>query len=152
MKRNLILLAVGALALGVLAAGCGSSNDNSTSTSSLTKAEWIAKADAICKASNDQINAAGKQQFGNQKPSQDQLTSFATGTIIPQVGKQLDQIDALGVPSGSDGDQASAVLAAAQADLGKVRADPSLVTSNSADPFADANKLAKAYGMKVCGS
>jgi hypothetical protein len=151
MKRNLTLLAVSALAVGLVAAGCGSSNDNSTSTSSLTKAEWIAKADAICQAGNQEINAAAHQQFpNNQKPSQADQQSFATGSVIPSVQKQLDQIKALGAPSG-DETQVNAILDAVSADLDKVKSDPSLVTSNSGDPFADANKLATAYGLKVCG-
>jgi len=149
MKRNLTLLAACTLVIGLIAAGCGSSNDNTTSTSNLTKTEWIAKADAICKAGNDEISNAGKQQFGKQKVSQAQLNDFATGTIIPSIQRQVDQIKALGAPSGSEG-QVNALLDAVQADIDKVKADPTLVTGNS-DPFADANKLATDYGLKVCG-
>ena len=147
MKLNLTLLAASALAVGAVAAGCGSSNDNSTSTTSLTKAEWVVKADAICKTSNQQINQAGQQQFGKQKPSQDQLNSFATGTIIPDVQKQLDDIKALGFPD----DQASKILDDAQAALDKAKADPTALTGGGQGPFADVNKEAKAYGLKVCG-
>ena len=152
MKLNASIAVAAVFAAGVIAAGCGSSsnsNSTSTSTSSLSKTEWIAKADAICKSSNDATNAAGKQQFGNQQPSKAQLTTFVTGTVIPGVQKQLDQIKALGAPT-EQGSQAEAVVNAAQAELDKVKADPSLVTGKG-DPFAQVNQQARAYGLKVCG-
>ena len=59
MKLNAFVV-VAVLAAGAIATGCGSSDDNgdSTTTASLTKAEWIAKADAICRQGNQQINQA----------------------------------------------------------------------------------------------
>ncbi len=154
MKRNLTSLAACALAIGLIAAGCGSSNDNSTSTSSLTKAQWIAKADAICQQGNQEINTAGKQLFGNQQapPSQADQEKFASDTLVPNIQKQIDDIRALGAPSG-DEDQVNAILDAAQKGVDQAKANPSLLTEQGSgqDPFAGANKLATQYGMKVCG-
>jgi hypothetical protein len=150
MKRNLTLLAACALAVGLIAAGCGSSNDNNTTTtSSITKAEFVTKANAICQQGNQAINQAGNSVFGKgQKPSQDQLNSFATDTIIPNVQKQLDDIKALGFPD----DQAAKIVNDAQSTLDKAKADPSVLTAQGQDPFADVNKEARAYGLTVCGS
>ena len=148
-RRNTAWLLGLCLMAASVAAGCGSSSsDNSTSTASLTKAEWIAKADAICQAGNAETNAAGKQQFGNQKPSQAQIQQFATATIIPNVESQIAKIQALGAPAG-DEQQVNTLISTAKADVEKAKSDPSLVTQGNA--FAEANRLAQQYGLKVCG-
>src|SRR5947208_11923325 len=101
MRRSptggLALLAI--LTVGLVAAGCGSSNSSSTtSTTALTKAEFLAKGNAICKKGNQQIGKAANKAFPKTgpKPSKAQLTKFATDTIIPSVQSQINQIKALG--------------------------------------------------------
>ena len=72
------------MALALIAVGCGGGDDNSDSTTtSLTKAEWIAKADAVCQQGNQEIEQAAKQQFGNQKPTAAEVQQFGTGTALP---------------------------------------------------------------------
>ena len=149
MKLRATLAMTAVLALGVVAAGCGSSsNDNTTTTSSLTKAEWIAKADAICRTGNQQVNQAGQQQFGNQKPTQAQIQQFASGTVIPNIESQVNQIKALGPPAEIE-QQVNSLLATVQGDLDKAKADPSLLLNGSA--FKDSNTEAQGLGLKVCG-
>ena len=58
----------------------------------LTKAEWIAKADAICRQGNQQINQAAHQQFGNQKPTAAEVQQFTANSLTPNVQSQVDQI------------------------------------------------------------
>jgi ABC-type taurine transport system substrate-binding protein len=150
MRIKALILVASAVAIGGFAAGCGSSNDNSTSTSSLSKAEWIAKADAICKAGNQEINAAAHQTFSKgAKPTQQQVQQFFQGTVIPKTQDQVSRIKALGLPS-EQASQANAVLSSAQSTLDRVKADPSLLAGKG-DPFAQTNQLGKAYGLKVCG-
>jgi hypothetical protein len=140
---------VAVLAAGAFATGCGSSDDNgdSTTTASLTKAEWIAKADAVCQQGNQQINQAAHQQFANQKPTAADVQQFATGTALPNTQSQVDQIKALGAPSG-DEDQVNKILDTVQADIDKAKAAGDLEDST----FADGNALARQYGLKVCGN
>jgi ABC-type lipoprotein release transport system permease subunit len=145
MKLNAIFVVVVALALVGIAAGCGSGGDSST-TSSLTKAEWIAKADAICQQGNQEIEQAAKQQFGNQRPTAAEVQQFATGTALPNTQSQVDKIKALGAPSG-DEDQVNHILDTVQADIDKAKAAGDIENST----FADGNALAKQYGLKVCG-
>jgi hypothetical protein len=145
MKLRAALALTAVLALGAIAAGCGSSSDDS-STSSLTKAEFIAKADAICQQGNQEVEAAAKQQFGNQQPSADQVKQFVTETAIPNTQSQIDKIKALGAPSG-DEDQIGHLLDTVQADIDKAKASGDIENST----FADGNALAKQYGLKVCG-
>lgn len=70
----------------------------STTTASLTKAEWIAKADAICRQGNQQINQAAHQQFGNQQPTAAEVQQFTANGLIPNVQSQADQIKASALP------------------------------------------------------
>jgi len=150
MRRYALgLLALG-LAAGLVAAGCGGSDDNSTSTeAALTKAPFVQKGNAICKAGNQKINQAFNQIQGS--PTQAQAEQVVTTTVIPSIQGQIDDIRNLGIPSG-DETQVNKILNDAQSALDQVKKDPSLITQNGADPFAQANKEASAYGLTVCGS
>jgi hypothetical protein len=135
-----------ALAIGVIATGCGSSDDNGDSTSSLSKTEWIAKADAICHQGDQQIEQQARQTFGNQRPTAAQVQQFATETALPNTQSEIDKIRALGAPSGEE-DQVNKILDTVQADIDEAKSQGDF--SNAT--FADANTLAKQYGLKVCG-
>jgi hypothetical protein len=147
MKRNALLLLGSVLAVALIAAGCGGGDDNSDTTSvSLTKSEWLAKADAICQQGNQEIQQAASQQFGKQKPTAADIRQFGTETALPNTQTQVDKIRALGAPSG-DEDQVNKILDTVQADIDKAKAAGDVEDST----FADGNALAKQYGLQVCG-
>ena len=82
------------------------------------------------------------------------------GMIIAQVviaapliaGITMAGLQALPPPSGDEA-QVQAIISAAQQGLDKLKADPSLITASGQDnPFAEANKLAKQYGLTACAS
>lgn len=141
MKKLAILSFV--LAVPLLAAGCGGGGDDN-----LTKSEFVAQGNAICKKGNQELNAAGKALGKN--PTKAQFESFTTDKLIPSIESQASQIRALDEPS-ADQDQVNAILDEVDAALAKVKADPTLITGNG-NPFAKANKMANAYGLTVCGS
>jgi hypothetical protein len=143
-------LAVAAiLTVGLVLVACGSSNDNSTTA--LSKAAFLKQGNAICKRGNQQINAASKTAFTSKKPSQAELNKFVNGTLIPAIQGQISGVKALAPPTGDEA-KVKAIVDSAQAALDKGKKDPTLFTSNKGDPFAQANKLATAYGLTVCGS
>jgi ABC-type lipoprotein release transport system permease subunit len=147
MKRIPLWLVGSVMALALIAAGCGGGDDNSDSTTtSLTKGEWIAQADAICQQGNQEIEQAARQQFGNQKPTAAEVQQFGTGTALPNTQTQVDKIRALGAPSG-DEDEVNKILDTVQADIDKAKSAGNVEDST----FADGNALAKQYGLKVCG-
>lgn len=147
MKRIPLWLLGSVLVVALIGAGCGGGDDDNSTTGSLAKPAWIAKADAICNQGNQQINHAANQTFGNQEPSEAQVRQFQSDTLLPDVQSQIDQIKALGAPSG-DEDQVNKILDTVQADIDNAKS--SGVVENSA--FADGNALARQYGLKVCGS
>jgi hypothetical protein len=77
------------------------------------------------------------------------MVAFAKATAIPSIQSQVDQVRKLKPPA-NDESTVKAIVNTAQSDLDKVKANPALLASNGPDPFADANRLAKAYGMTQC--
>jgi hypothetical protein len=131
------------LAVVLVAAGCGGGDDDT-----LTKAQFIKQADAICKKGNKRIDAAAQDIFtGQQQPSKAQLTTFATDTLIPDVQRQVDEVRALNEPS-EDEDQVNAFLDSAQSELDKGKENPLYMTSSKS--FSETNQLGQQYGFKVC--
>lgn len=151
MRRGIgySLVLVSILAVAVPAAGCGSSKKK---THALTKSEFLAKGNAICRKGNQQINAVGNRVFSRKhKPTKAQALKFAKDTIIPSVQSQINGVRALGAPAG-DKAKVSAIVNAAQSALDKAKKNPIVLTQNGPDPFKKANQLSKAYGLTVCGS
>src|SRR3954453_23236327 len=148
MKHNALWLLGLAAVSALVVAGCGGGGDDSTSTSSLAKPAWIAKADSICQQGNQEIEQAANEQFGKQgqEQSDEQIQQFTSETVVPSVQRQIDQIRALGAPSG-DEEQVNKILDTVQADIDKAKS----ATTLSEDSFADGNALATQYGLKVCG-
>ena len=134
-----------------LIAGCGGSDDSS---SSLTKAEFVKKGNAICAAGNKEIEA-GFEAFGkehhlseNKPPSEAESKEVAETILIPAVSKQVEQIRALGPPD----DEAEEVVDSAEESLEEAEDDPvGFVEGKGGASFAETNKKARAYGLTVCG-
>jgi hypothetical protein len=143
----------GALAIAMIAVGCGSSDD---STSSLTKAEFIAQADAICKKGNAEIESdfeAFAKENGlkeNQEPSKAQGVELVETTLVPNIQGQADELRALDPPS-EDEAEVTAMLDSLDEGIEEAEADPEALFASKTDPFGPANKIAKEYGLKVCG-
>jgi hypothetical protein len=137
--------AVGAcLAVAVIAAGCGGDDDSDA----ISKPEFLAKGNAICKRGN----AVEEQAFAGFKdrPTKAQIVEVITGTILPNIQRQIDQLRALGAPAGDD-DEVSGMLDDAQRALEQERANPAAAATESApDPFADVARRLHAYGLTEC--
>jgi hypothetical protein len=133
------------MALALAAAGCGGDDDKGP-----TKAAYIAKADAICKASDAKIEAAAGQIADPNDA--EAVKAFVTATLIPNVEGQVKELRALDKPK-DDADEIDAIYDAVEAGVAKGKSDPAslLSATTGVSPFADANTKAQAYGMKSCG-
>ncbi len=157
MRRRMIcgLVLMAALVVGVCVAGCGSSS-NSTSTettAAISKAEFVAKGNAVCvkgeKAQEAEINAYVKKHgLENKKPSKAQEAELVEAVLVPNVQSQIDGVKALGAPSGEE-QQVSSALELSQQTLEKIEANPELAFGNN-DTFAAAGKQLHALGLKEC--
>jgi hypothetical protein len=154
VKPGWIVSIAAVLVAGLAVAGCGSSSSSSsssTSTVAITKAAFLKQGNAICKKGNQQINAEGKKVFSkNKKPTQAQMTQFATATLIPNIQAQISGVKALGAPKGDEA-QVNAIVVSAQSALDKGKKNPTLLVSNNSNLFKHSNQLTSAYGLTACG-
>jgi len=138
-KMMLALLATVAL----VGAGCGGDDEEAEA---LTKAEFIEQGNAICAEGNKEIEAAA-QEFPDE-PSESEVETFASDTLVPNIQEQIDGLRDLGPPEG-DEDTVEEITSSAQEALDQVDEDPQLLLSSD-DPFNEANDLAEEYGLEEC--
>jgi len=116
----------------------------------LTKSQFLANGNAICTMRQHELDAAVKKAFDTHSPSQAKQERFVADTLIPNIQQQIDGIKALPPPSGDD-DQVAAITDAVQSALEEAKADPFLLTDEGQSGlFAQANKLARKYGLTKC--
>ncbi|MGH2967347.1 MAG: hypothetical protein ACRDMH_18465 [Solirubrobacterales bacterium] len=140
-----------ALFLGFAAIGCGNSTSGSTSTTTtsttaISKAQFLVKANAICTLGNKTLNKVGAK-LGNNS-SQAQITAAVRTAYVPSIQAQINGIRSLGAPSGDEATVTN-MLNIAQADLNKIKADPTLLVGKQ-DQFANFAKIAHPYGLTRC--
>lgn len=125
------------------------------SGSSISKEEFVKRANALCVKEGDRFieEAAG---FGERyeaqgKPPAGELAHLVDEVFLPKVEREIKKIAAMGAPSG-DEEAVAAVLAAKQEGIEKARAlrDPKSLAQVDTQ-FADARTLAKEYGIGNCG-
>jgi hypothetical protein len=137
----------GALIATLGAAGCGSSGSKSTTTATvpaITKAELVAKANAICTTGNGPILAAGAKLAAHPSPAQ--VVAAVQSTYVPSIEAQIRAIKALGVPPGEQA-TITKMLKLAEADLDKLKRNPALVGT---DVFGGFARVAHPYGLTAC--
>ena len=154
-----IALAGGAIAVAV--AGCGGASKSTTTSTTaaagtaastaatsapagLSKAEFVAKANAICNATNGPLAATALKLASHPSPTE--AAHIIAGTFIPEIKGQLSQIKALGTPVG--GQSATATMDRLLAgDIAKIAKNPALAGPAAFHDFA---KVAHGYGLTAC--
>jgi hypothetical protein len=155
VSKRIIAMLAGALAIAIVA-GCGGGGDSTTGSdsSSLTEAEFIKQADAICekgdKESSKEVEAfVEENNVDTNKPTTKQQEEVITEVVAPNVQGQVEQISELGAPSG-DEKKIEAMVDAVEEGVEEIEADPKkLIEGNN--PLGKGSKLAKEYGLKSCG-
>lgn len=144
-------LAVGLAVVAMGAAGCG--DDDEPAADAITKAEWIAQADAICAAGNAEIEAAFTERLAGADPSSPEgeaaLTAVLTEVAVPNIAGQVADVAALPVPEGEE-EAIGAIIASAEAGVAELTADPASLNAPES-PLDEATELLAAYGSEVCG-
>jgi hypothetical protein len=167
--KRLIVPLFAVLAIGLVAAGCGSSDDSTTgsttgstdggetSTASITKPELIKQGDEICTAGEEANDEAAEEYaeengFELEKATKAQQEELIAEVFVPGIEAQAEEIAALGAPSGDEG-EVEAILSAVESASEEAQSEPSLLfeSGEGAGPFTEANELATEYGFKVCG-
>lgn len=149
---------------GVLLASCGIDD-----TETLSKPEFIEQADAICEATDAELEPVWDQLWemdeAGVEPSEEMIfVRFAQAmqTIGPAWDESVDDIRALEPPS-EDQETIDELLIDLEAAIDDVEATVTaaaagdeearrIMDSESVDPMADVNQRARDYGLAVCGS
>lgn len=151
MRRVAVGLGLAMVAVAVLIAGCGDSTDNGE-TESITKAEFLRQANAICTEHNEQIEEkvqAYAEETGDMEgknPPRDQVEEFLVETIDPVLRSQLEELRALPVPAGEE-DQVEVVLESQEEALEMVEDDPFV---RGGDAYEELVKPINDYGLTAC--
>lgn len=152
-KASLAALAV-LVALAALVAGCGGGDDTTDETTvTLTKTEFIKQGDAICKEANEDNEAEAEEYaeengFTLEKASKEELEEAVGDVLVPSLERQADELSELGAPEG-DEEQVEEIIVALEDATAEIEDDPGAVFSGKT--LDKPEKLAGAYGFKVCG-
>ena len=137
-------------ALILAAAGCGSAGKSTAGNAAgrapaaPTKAEYVAKANAICSATNGPLDATALKLA--TEPSPAEAARVIVGSFIPEIKSQLSQIQAIGTPAGGETTIAT-MDRLLGGDISRIERDPALAGPAA---FADFAKVAHGYGLTDC--
>lgn len=157
--------------VGIALAACGDD-----SPSALSKAEFVEQADAICAATNAEVEPifedfystafAGMPEGPTTETENQTIMEGFDGVldeVTPIFERQVEDLRALGAPE-ADGETIEALLAdfesamtemnevADAAVAGDEEAIHAMTAEDAQDPFSDVNARARDYGLTVCGS
>jgi hypothetical protein len=137
----------------LLIAGCG--GDKEGSATSISKEEFIAKADAICKKGTERLQAAIAKVLKDQpnitKVSKAEQEEIVTTAMVPSVSREVKELRALGVPDG-DEEKVDAMITALEEGVETAERAPEVVTKSSDAIFGIASRIGGEYGLVACGS
>jgi hypothetical protein len=155
LSKRLIALLAGVMAIAIVAAGCGSSDD-STDTVVLTKTEFIKQGDAICAKGSKALSQeaedfADENDIDTNKPTKEQQEEVIAAVVGPALQTQADELSELSAPDGEE-DKTSAIIEALESGAEELEDDPGvLLKSSGKGPLDEANELANEFGFKECG-
>ena len=160
MGRGTIALAAVVAALAVTGCGGGGSGSDSTvTTGSLSKEVFVKKADAICTKGNTRLQKGFSTYLRKNKksiialrhPSKADYEGLIGGILVPNLEQEIKEIRALGAPSG-DEERIEEIFTAWEEGIEVAANDPEAVKHSSEAIFGVGSRLAKEYGLEVCGS
>lgn len=135
-------------------AGCGGgSGADSTSTAApLSKAQFVAQANRICKEAAESkehnLEAARAELPAKEQsaPSQQTLEDLIRNSALPPIREMTVALGELSPPAGDEA--AGRVVSMFESALKEAEAEPEKLIST--DPFTSASEAARAYGLHEC--
>jgi hypothetical protein len=151
--------------------GCGEDPGEEIGTEVLvpSRSGYIAQAEGTCAIYEDRIELLAEERFdirardlrvkGNRvvfkpgrRPSDAEIESFGTEVAVPNLRDQLTELRALTQPPGDEA-RLAAIYDAAERAIDALEADPGVLGDQRAasDLFAESRRLARRYGLGICG-
>jgi hypothetical protein len=144
-----ILLAALAFAFAVLVAGCGGGGDEtSVTTSSISKAEFVKKANKICSDGSKKM-VAGITRYEIQHEGSKNAEATIKAGVVPALRGQLAQIRSLGAPPG-DAPKVEAFLAGLQESIEAIEGGKPQTLEDLGAALELVHAPASAYGISAC--
>jgi hypothetical protein len=138
--------------------GSGASAEITVETGSLSKPEFVKRADEMCRKSKAQALrefqafAKKNQPSARQAPQEkeeEQLTEVVDTILVPIYEKLINRLSALGAPEG-DRQEVAAFLSSVRRTLDRLEQNPATLDTLR-NPFKPAGERALKYGLKGCG-
>lgn len=159
MNTRGLCVAVAIIAALLLAAGCGSDSSGDSEvtvqTGSLSKAEFIKKADAICEAARTEFLTkftaffkAHESDLGDKQKEEAFFSEMLETILGPNIEGEVEQMSTLGAPKAYAAEVAS-FLNALQKRIDEAHEDPTGLTGTPY-PFKKAEDAAAKVGMQGC--
>jgi hypothetical protein len=157
--RPVALLLIAMLAV-VGSAGCGDDESSgadaeiTVETSSITKPQFIKRADAICDRVSDTLLISLityiRQNRSDGEPEEEVAADAVRETTLPKFEKEIKEIQALGAPAGDEA-QIEEYLGAVQEAIESLEAKRRVSIAVDIDgAFRRSEALARAYGLQAC--
>jgi hypothetical protein len=135
--------------LGLLATGCGNSDDGNSRT--ISREEFIQKADSICakheKKQKERVATFTKTHPISGPKAEMELVEFAG---LPPLLKEAKELAQLPLPNVATA-EAEEFIKAIERGVQKVQKDPRSLLVYEDNPLEEAENLAEQFGFKVCG-
>ncbi|MFP5388081.1 MAG: hypothetical protein ACLGG5_02115 [Thermoleophilia bacterium] len=144
-----------AIVTALLVGGCGGSDGSNSSASSISKEQFIVKADAVCEKGTERLQkaifASLKHPRNLTKVSAAEQVKIVTTAMVPNVSREAKELRALGVPDG-DEEKVDAMITALEEGVETAERDPQAVTKSSDAVFGISSRIAAEYGLKACST
>jgi hypothetical protein len=155
--RGKVLLAAMTLALLLMLLGCGAGDESTGSAESMTKTDFVKKANAICAQADKEISRvygrySKKPYPGGKRPTEAVMNRVAEEVVIPARRKQVQRLRALGAPPGEE-QRVRRILAAIEEGIEKGEEDRRTLraTGGAEYAFTKALELEVDFGLVKCG-
>jgi hypothetical protein len=148
-----IVLGAGTFVVALIVAGCGGGGSD-VSTSAISEAAFVKKADAICQKGSERMAGSFAKYLKKDEvthPSKAVQEKLVVKVLIPSVRREVKELQALGAPSG-DEDRVAEIVKALEEGVETAEGNPEAVTNSSDVVFGIASRLAGEYGLEVCGN
>lgn len=148
-QRPLLAATLLFVLLAAVVAGCGGGDSQPTTveTSSLTKSQFIKKAEAICvnvrKEMGEELQALGT------KTERETLEAGEQSILIPGVETHREKISELGAPRGDEA-KVEALLEAMQEAADDAAENPAKSFKQFSESFTRFDRMAADFGMEGC--
>lgn len=178
----MVVLLIVVLACGAVAAGCGDDDGDSggtaaangqtsgsenggssgegspggeVTTSSLNKAQFVKRANAICRKRQenlfDKIGAELPESTKNSEktPSESELAEAASTAVSDILDEQAEAIQSLGAPEG-EAEQVEAILAAAEEAAESLSGGATSDPDQLSEELMPHDEVVEEYGLRIC--